>query len=148
MPDPPMEAERTQDARPSDSSASERAKETRPSDVLASERAKNDALARAVALRQRLQTALKDARASLTQAEETNQRLHEQLERMTASGARRLLVNARQRVRRAAQIVRHPLWTAGTVARGIAATPAPATARRAVDHLVRRAFPLRLAAPG
>ena len=38
---------------------------------------------------------------------------------------------------RALRVVRHPLWTAGTVARGLAAAPVPATARRALDHLVR-----------
>ena len=107
----------------------------------------NEALARAAALRERLREALKDARESLTRAEETNQRLHEQFTRMTSSSGRRMLVGARQGVRRAGRAIRHPLWTAGTMARGFAAAPAPATVRRALDHLVRRAFPLRLSAP-
>jgi GT2 family glycosyltransferase len=106
-----------------------------------------EALDRAAALRARLQDALRDARRDLASAEETNRALHRELDQMTASTARRWMVGARQTATRAARAVQHPLWTAGTVVRGIAATPGPATARRAFDHLVRRTFPLRLSAP-
>jgi GT2 family glycosyltransferase len=106
-----------------------------------------DAIARAEALRERLRNALRDAQRALTSAEETNHRLHRELEMMTASGSRQLLVRMRQRVTRLGRAVRHPLWTTGTVARGLAAKGTPASARRAVSHLIRRAFPLRLSAP-
>jgi hypothetical protein len=107
----------------------------------------DDALARADALRARLRDALTEAERALANAEDTNRQLHQELEQMTSSGARRLLVGVRMGTTRAANVVRHPLWTAGTLARGLAARPVPATARRAIDHLVRRAFPLRLSAP-
>jgi GT2 family glycosyltransferase len=107
----------------------------------------DDALARAAALRLRLRESLKDARQALTRAEDTNQHLHRELERMTASSGRRLLVGARTAATRAARAVRHPLWTTGTLVRGLAAAPGPATARRAFEYLVRRTFPLRLSAP-
>jgi GT2 family glycosyltransferase len=48
---------------------------------------------------------------------------------------------------RAAKIFRHPLWTAGTLLRGIAAAPALAVVKRAASHLFRRTFSLRLSAP-
>ena len=79
-----------------------------------------DALARADALRARLRDALSDAQRALASAEDTNRDLHRELEQMTTSAARRLLVGARQGATRAANVVRHPLWTAGTVARGLA----------------------------
>jgi GT2 family glycosyltransferase len=107
----------------------------------------DEALARASSLRERLQDALKEARAALTDAEETNRRLHGELAQMTASRGRSLLVGVREGAARATKAVRHPLWTAGTVARGLAARSAPAVARRAAGHLVRRVFPLRLASP-
>jgi O-antigen biosynthesis protein len=106
-----------------------------------------DAMARATALRARLQEALKDAQRALDTATETNQQLHRELREMTSSGERRFVISVRQGALRALRAVRHPLWTAGTIARGLAARPAPATAKRALDHLVRRALPLRLSAP-
>jgi hypothetical protein len=105
------------------------------------------ALANAAALRARLQQALREARQALTSAEEANQQLHRELARMTTSRGRRLFVRARSGATRAVNAVRHPFWTTGTVVRGIAATPAPATARRALEYLVRRVFPLRSTAP-
>jgi len=106
-----------------------------------------DALARAESLRARLRDALGEAQRALASAEATNRELHRELEQMTASGARRWLVGVRQSATRAANVVRHPLWTAGTVSRGLAARPVPATARRAVEYLRRRTFPLRLSSP-
>ncbi len=106
-----------------------------------------EALAKAAALRTRLQEALRDARQALTGAEDANQQLHRELARMTSSRGRHVFVRARTGVARAANAVRHPFWTTGTIVRGLAATPAPATARRAVSYLVRRMFPLRLTAP-
>jgi GT2 family glycosyltransferase len=105
------------------------------------------AIARAASLRTRLRDALGDAQRMLARAQDTNQQLHRELEQMTSSPGRRLLVGVRQGAVRALRVVRHPLWTAGTIARGFAARPAPATARRAIDHLVRRALPLRVSAP-
>jgi GT2 family glycosyltransferase len=105
------------------------------------------ALANAAALRARLQQALLEARQALTAAEETNHQLHRELARMTTSRGRRLFVRARTGTTRAVNAIRHPLWTAGTVVRGLAAAPAPATASRALQYLVRRVFPLRLTAP-
>ena len=115
-------------------------------DLLPDDGAK-DALAKAAALRTRLQEALRDARQALTSAEDANQQLHRELARMTSSRGRHAFVRARTGVARAVNAVRHPFWTAGTIVRGLAATPAPATARRAVSYLVRRMFPLRLTAP-
>jgi GT2 family glycosyltransferase len=108
---------------------------------------RDPAYERAEALRRRLRETLKDAQATLKDAEENNQRLHRELDAMTASNARRWLVGARQGASRAGRIIRHPLWTAGTVARGLAATSAPAAARRAFKHLRQRSLPLRLSSP-
>ena len=66
---------------------------------------------------------------------------------MTSSGARRWLVGIRHSGTRAARVVRHPVWTTGTVVRGLLAGGAPATARRAVNHLRQRSLPLRLSSP-
>jgi GT2 family glycosyltransferase len=107
----------------------------------------DDALARTEALRLRLRESLTEARRALTSAEETNQQLHRELNLMAASSARRIFVGARTAALRAGKAVRHPLWTSGTIVRGLANSRAPATARRAIDYLVRRSFPLRLSAP-
>jgi GT2 family glycosyltransferase len=106
-----------------------------------------EAIARAAALRARLQEALREARQALTSAEEANQQLHRELAQMTGSRGRHAFVRARTGVARVVNAVRHPFWTAGTVVRGLAAAPAPAAARRAASYLVRRMFPLRLTAP-
>ena len=66
---------------------------------------------------------------------------------MATSGGRRWLVGIRHSGTRAARVIRHPLWTAGTVVRGALATKAPATARRALEHLRQRSLPLRLSSP-
>ena len=66
---------------------------------------------------------------------------------MTASGGRRWLVGIRHSGTRAARAIRHPIWTTGTVVRGLLSTKAPATARRALNHLRRRLLPLRLSSP-
>jgi GT2 family glycosyltransferase len=105
------------------------------------------ALARAQALRQQLREALQDARSALTSAEETNQRLHHELHLMRAGGGWRLLVGTRYGLSRTAQAIRHPLWTTGTVLRGLAATAGPTAGRRALQHLFRRTFSLRLSSP-
>ena len=107
----------------------------------------DDPRARSDALRQRLREVLEDAQAALTAAEETNRRLHHELSQMTSSGARRWLVGIRHTGTRAARVVRHPVWTTGTVVRGLLAGRAPATARRAVNHLRQRSLPLRLSSP-
>lgn len=101
----------------------------------------------AEALRLRLRSAIDDAQSALTSAEENNQRLQTELNLMTASSARRWLVRARQAATRAARAVRHPVWTTGTVVRGLASASTPAAARRALDHLRRRTLPLRLSSP-
>ena len=106
-----------------------------------------DALASAAALRERLQQALKDARQALTSAEEVNHQIHRDLALMTSARSRQMFVRARTGAARAAMAVRHPFWTTGTIVRGVASASAPASARRALDYLVRRVFPLRLTAP-
>jgi GT2 family glycosyltransferase len=106
-----------------------------------------DALARADALRRRLKDALEEATRAAASAEAANQQLHRELERMTASNGRRMLVGVRQGVSRAGRAIRHPLWTSGTIVRGLAARPAPSTARRAIAYLVRRTLPLRISSP-
>ena len=105
------------------------------------------ALARARDLRVRLADALRDAQRSLASAEETNRQLQQELQQMQSSSTRQLFVSTKAGATRAARIVRHPIWTAGTIVRGLAARPAPATARRAIDHLIRRSYPLRLTSP-
>ena len=107
----------------------------------------SDPRAQANALRERLRDALAEAQAALTRAEDTNRRLHGELDRMATSGGRRWLVGLRHSGTRAARAIRHPLWTAGTVVRGALATKAPATARRALEHLRQRSLPLRLSSP-
>ena len=106
-----------------------------------------DARARADALRQRLKDALREAQASLDSAQETNQRLHRELDEMSRSSGRRWLVAVRQSGTRAARAIRHPAWTTGTVVRGFLDTRGPATARRALAHLRRRSLPLRVSSP-
>lgn len=106
-----------------------------------------DARARADALRQRLKDALREAQASLDSAQETNQRLHRELDDMSRSSGRRWLVAVRQSGTRAARAIRHPAWTTGTVVRGFLDTRGPATARRALAHLRRRSLPLRVSSP-
>jgi GT2 family glycosyltransferase len=107
----------------------------------------SDPRAAAAALRQRLRDALTEAQTALARAEETNQRLHRELDQMTASGGRRWLVGIRHSGTRAARAIRHPIWTTGTVVRGLLSTQAPATATRALNHLRRRFLPLRLSSP-
>lgn len=106
-----------------------------------------NARATADALRARLREALTEARDALSRAEDTNSQLHRELDSITASSARRVFVGARQAATRTARAVRHPAWTIGTVARGFAARSLPATAQRAVAHLVGRTFPLRVSPP-
>jgi GT2 family glycosyltransferase len=107
----------------------------------------SDPRAQAAALRLRLRDALTDAQAALARAEDTNQRLHRELDLMTASGGRRWLVGIRHSGTRAARAIRHPIWTTGTVVQGLLSTKAPATARRALNHLRQRSLPLRLSSP-
>ena len=78
-------------------------------------------------------------RARARSAEDTNRQLHQRARADDLASRGRRCSSASRRGDRAANVVRHPFWTAGTVARGLAAPPGPATARRAVDHLVRRA---------
>ena len=111
------------------------------------EAAISEALARAEDLRAQMRRALEEAQTALADAEENNRHLHRELDLMTGSSARRLAVRTRQGALRAWRALRHPLWTTGTVVRGLAATSAPATARRAIAHIVRRSFPLRLSSP-
>jgi len=112
-----------------------------------SQRSADEAINKAAALRTRLQEALKDARQALTSAEEVNQQLHRELARMTGSRGRHAFLRARASAVRAMKAVRHPLWTSGTVVRGLAASSPSSAARRALGYLVRRALPLRLTAP-
>jgi hypothetical protein len=69
------------------------------------------------------------------------------LNQMTTSTERGAIAGTSQTASRLSRLLRHPLWTTGTVVRGLAATPGPATVRRAVSHLLSRVFPLRLTIP-
>ncbi len=66
---------------------------------------------------------------------------------MTTSTERGAIAGTSQTASRLSRLFRHPLWTTGTVVRGLAAMPGPATVRRAVSHLLSRVFPLRLTIP-
>jgi O-antigen biosynthesis protein len=66
---------------------------------------------------------------------------------MTMSSGRDRIAPRPQNASRAARALRHPLWTAGTFVRGLAAAPVPALLGRAVSHLRTRIFPLRLTIP-
>ena len=66
---------------------------------------------------------------------------------MTTSMGRGAIAGGPQSVSRAEQVIRHPLWTAGTVLRGLAASPGPSVVVRALNHLLKRSFPLRLTVP-
>jgi GT2 family glycosyltransferase len=120
---------------------------TRSPEPLTRESAVAEALAQAGALRGQMRRTLEEAQAALQDAEENNRHLHRELDAMTASSARRLAVRTRAGMQRVWRAVRHPWWTTGTVVRGLAAAGPAATARRALDHVVRRSFPLRLSAP-
>jgi GT2 family glycosyltransferase len=106
-----------------------------------------NALQRAAALRVRLRQTLADVQREVRRAEENNLQLHQQLERMKASAARRTLVSTRLGVRRIARAIQHPFWTAGTVMRGLVSSALPKTTLRAYGYLRRRTFPLRLTSP-
>lgn len=58
-----------------------------------------------------------------------------------------LAVTVRAALRRTAARVRHPFWSAGTVARSLGAIPSVARLRVAANHLVRRAHVLRVLTP-
>lgn len=66
---------------------------------------------------------------------------------MTTSTERGTIAGSPQPVSRVGRVLRHPLWTTGTIVRGLAAAPGPALVRRALNHLLSRVFPLRLTIP-
>ena len=72
-----------------------------------------EALARAEALRAKMRDALKEAQDALASAEENNRHLHRELDQMTGSSARQLVVRTRQGALRAWRALRHPLSTDG-----------------------------------
>ena len=73
--------------------------------------------------------------------------LHDTLALMERSAGRRMYLRVRAGAVRILLAIRHPVWTAVSLLRAVAATRAPAAARAAIRHLLHRAFPLRLVAP-
>ena len=92
-------------------------------------------------------TAIATARRDLAAAEDENRSLHAELALLERSVGLRLLVRARESAGDLANRIRHPLWSAGTVAGKVASLGPVAAGRRAATHLLRRAHPLRLLAP-
>jgi GT2 family glycosyltransferase len=97
--------------------------------------------------RESLESAIAAARRDLVAAEDENRRLHAELSLVERSVGLRVLVKARQRAGEIGIRIRHPLWSAGTVARRLGTVGPVAAGRRAATHLVRRAHPFRLLAP-
>lgn len=105
------------------------------------------AVAAADALLQAARHRLQAARAEIAALEQERRALQDELALMESSTGRRAYLRARAGVLRTARVARHPLWTAGSVARKAASLGPLRTARTAFHYLRRRAFPLRLAAP-
>jgi O-antigen biosynthesis protein len=105
------------------------------------------AVAQAQRLQRALTTRLAAERAQLAALEQESRGLHDELSLMERSAGRRMYLNVRGVALRTFLACRHPAWTAGSVLRGIGATPVPALVRNAIQHLRHRAFPLRLVAP-
>ena len=105
------------------------------------------ALAQSTRLRHALAMRLSAERAQLAALEQESRGLHDTLALMERSAGRRLYLRFRAVAVRILLAIRHPVWTAVSLLRAIAATPAPAAARAAIRHLLHRAFPLRLVAP-
>ena len=91
--------------------------------------------------------AIAAARRDLAAAEDENRRLHAELSLIERSVGLRALVRARNGAGEIAARIRHPLWSAGSLARRFSAAGPIAAGRRAATHLVRRSHPLRLLAP-
>lgn len=94
-----------------------------------------------------LARAIAAARRDLAAAEDENRRLHAELALIERSVGLRALVRTREGIGEVAVRLRHPLWSAGSMARRLGGVPVLTAARRAATHLVRRSHPLRLLAP-
>ena len=94
-----------------------------------------------------LRRAIAAARMELAAAEDENRRLHAELSLIERSAGLRALVRTREGAGEIAVRVRHPLWSAGSIARRIGALAPVAAARGAATHLVRRSHHLRVLAP-
>ena len=92
-------------------------------------------------------SAIAAARRDLAVAEDENRSLHTELAQIERSRGLRMLVKVREDAGEIARRIRHPLWSAGTVAHRVQSLPPLAAGRRAASHLLRRASPLRLLAP-
>jgi len=92
-------------------------------------------------------SAIAAARRDLAAAEDENRSLHAELSLIERSVGLRMLVRAREGVAEIASRVRHPLWSAGTIAGKVGSLGPLAAGRRAATHLLHRAHPLRLLAP-
>ncbi len=96
---------------------------------------------------QEVRRAIAAARMELAAAEDENRRLHAELSLMERSTGLRVLVRAREAAGDVALRIRHPLWSAGTLARRVIALRPVDAAARSAAHLLRRSHPLRLLAP-
>lgn len=85
-------------------------------------------------------------RLAVAAMEQESRQLHDEHALMESSVGRRMFLAGRGRVIRTAQVVTHPVWTAGSVARRATALPAVASASRALTYLRFRSTPLRLSA--
>src|SRR5215212_4170103 len=83
------------------------------------------AIAQAGRLHRALTSRLAAERAQLAALEQESRALHDELALMERSAGRRMYLKFRGAAVRTVLAVGHPLWTAGSVVRGIAATPLP-----------------------
>src|SRR6188474_242333 len=96
---------------------------------------------------QTVRAARNDERLRIAALEQERRALEDNLLVMERSAGRRLFLRGRAALTRAISVVTHPIWTAGTASRAIAAgTPLP-SARAAYRHLRWRTLPLRLSTP-
>ena len=108
---------------------------------------KHDRIDAAIAELQTVRAARNDERLRIAALEQERRALEDNLSVMERSAGRRLFLRGRAALTRAISVVTHPIWTAGTASRAIAAgTPLP-SARAAYRHLRWRTLPLRLSTP-
>jgi O-antigen biosynthesis protein len=109
------------------------------------DRERLDAVTRALARAAERRVAIE--RLSVAAMEQESRELHDEHALMESSAGRKLFLKVRGGIVRAAQAARHPVWTAGSLARRAAARPSITGAARALDYLRRRSSPLRLSSP-
>ena len=86
-------------------------------------------------------------RLTVAAMEQESRALHDEHALMESSAGRKLFLAVRGSIVRALLAVRHPIWTAGSVARRVSAHPSIKGGARALEHLRVRSSPLRLSSP-